>query len=162
MGKQYFVGNLAYELDGKIVDYPVMPYIVSNRLFVEVEIPFLNEKRKILMSDDMESELTQLPQLWDCNYNSDSNIYEIVNEFTNPVLQVIYKSANEIQVNGIFIVDTNLVMEAFGGPPRFGTIKGLEKDFKMNTIYDTIFESLPNRRAIFKYPSDIYPHECAE
>ena len=42
----------------------------------------------------------------------------IVNEHTNPVLQVIYKSANEIQINGVFFFfdgKTNQVSTAFSG-----------------------------------------------
>ena len=53
--------DIEYRIGGKTVSYPISPHVISNRLFVDVEIPFLNEKRTILMSDDVDSELTQLP-----------------------------------------------------------------------------------------------------
>ena len=48
--------------------------------------------------------------------------YEMVNEFTNPVLQVFYSAPNEIHIFGIFIVDTNKLLETFGGPPQLITL----------------------------------------
>ena len=50
--------------------------MVSNRFFIYVEIPFVNEKRKIVMDDDMDSQLIRLPELWDYNFNANSNIFD--------------------------------------------------------------------------------------
>jgi hypothetical protein len=173
--------DIEYNIAGKTVSYPISTHIVSNRLFVDVEIPFLNEKRTIVMSDDMDSELTQLPGLWDRNYSTVSNMYEIVNEETNPVLQVIYKAANEVLVNGIFFGNKYDVYASFGGipvliPERFKFVENQttqEIDFAAaqrrftnlafaidtNEAYGAI---AANQKAIFKYPSNIYPGEFAK
>jgi hypothetical protein len=99
-------------IGNKTVDYPSWPFIRSNRLFVDVKIPFQNERRIIQMDDDFDHQL-QIPRMWDRNYNSNS--YEIVTETTNPVLQVIYKKANKIQVNGVYLIDPTNIYAAFDG-----------------------------------------------
>jgi hypothetical protein len=107
---------LKARIDGMVIDSPVSPYVISNRFFVYVHIPFTSEMHIIVMSDDLDSDLSQLPKLWDRNYNS--NMFEIVNESTNPVLQVLYKRPNEIRVNGIFIVDSSHAVVAFNNTPH--------------------------------------------
>ena len=128
--------------------------------------------------------LPKLPKNWDwnysTNYNSTSGIfyYEIVNEFTNPVLQVFYTAPNEIHVFGIFIVNTNQLLETFGGPPQLLTLsekfiskktgkeitslREIKKELGTNTIgslmtnlmYDLKF---PESKTIFKYPFNRNP-----
>src|ERR1700722_17174737 len=161
---------------------PVWPFVSSDhRLFVDVMIPFINERHRILMDSNIDMAITNLPKKWDDNY--DSNAFEIVNEDTNPVLQVIYKSPSEVQVNGIYIVDTYSIYEAFDGAPTtitaqaiFGTSKTTQqfimplKDFtkmfaniavNMNT--NAIFrEKFPNQKPIFKYPSSDFLGELAD
>jgi hypothetical protein len=153
---------------GKIIDGPVWPLVVSNRLFVDVEIPFINQRRRISMDTNMDLTLTNLPRLWDVNY--DSNKLEVVNEDTNPVLQVIYESPSDVRVNGVYIVNTFDVYEAFDSLPTSISAKILAVDqqgtqqmdldvfqeqvhnivFKMNT--NSVFrERFPNAKVIFKY-----------
>ncbi|MDB6065561.1 MAG: hypothetical protein JWR26_1769 [Pedosphaera sp.] len=156
----------------------MLPSVISNRLFVYAETPFGNEKRNILMSDDLDS---QLPRLWDRNYNS--NKFEIVNEFTNPVFQVIYKKPNEIQVNGIFFVNSNSVYVSFGGAPVLLTMTGF-KVMDLKTMQETNVPSIPealgvstmgevitnafynlqftDQKAIFQYPSNRHPGGLAQ
>ena len=119
--------SMSYSIGGKTVPYPILPIIISNRLYVEVEIPFLNEKRKIVMSDDFDPELP-IPPHWDRNYSTNYYAngvvsggiyaYEVVNELTNPVLQVAYSAPNEVHVMGIFKVDEDSILESFGQQPQ--------------------------------------------
>jgi len=92
--------------------FPVLPYVKNNRLYVIVQTPFQKSATTITMTDNLDSDL---PANWDRNYSS--NAFEIVSEDGTPVLQVIYKRANEIQVNGVFLVDSNVIFEAFGENP---------------------------------------------
>lgn len=89
--------------------FPIYPCVKNNRLFIYADMPFQNKFEQILMSDDLDS---QIPPRWDRNYTS--NAFEIVREDGLPVLQVIYKRANEVQVNGFFIVNTNYIFASFG------------------------------------------------
>lgn len=116
-----------YNIGGKTVDYPIQPVVISNRLYVEVEIPFSNERRKLVMSDSFGAELP-IPLAWDVNFSTNYDAfgngiyaYEVVNELTNPVLQVAYSAPNEVHVNGIFQVGTDSILAAFGEPPILGT-----------------------------------------
>lgn len=164
---------------GKKVDLPVLPLVVSNRLYVEIQIPFSNEKRKLVMSREFDSELSKLPNNWDWNYSTNYSptygifYYEIVNEFTNPVLQVFYTAPNEIHVFGIFIVNTNQLLETFGGPPQLLTfvekfiskktgkeitnVREIKKELGTNSIGSIITNYMyglkfPEAKTIFKYP----------
>jgi len=108
----------------KTFSFPIQPVEISNRIYVEVEVPFLNEKRKLVMSDAFDSALLPKPQRWDRNYSTNYDeygngiyYYEVVNELTNPILQVAYAAPNIILVNGIFKVDSNSIYAAFNQPP---------------------------------------------
>jgi hypothetical protein len=120
--------STALTIGGKTFPYPVQPIIISNRLYVEVEIPFSNEKHKLVMSDSFDAMLP-IPRLWDRNYstNYEANrgmyYYEVVNELTNPVLQVAYYAPNEVHINGIFQVDSDSILAAFGQQPQLLTLK---------------------------------------
>ena len=78
------------------------------------------------MSDDFDNELS-IPLRWDRNYSTNYSptggvyVYEVVNELTNPVLQVCYTSPNEIHINGIFKIDTDSVLASFGQQPQLIT-----------------------------------------
>ena len=135
-------------IGGRTVPYPVQPFVVSNRLYVEVQIPFSNEKRKIIMSDAFDPDLP-IPDNWNRNYStnyfSNGNItggiyaYEVVNELTNPVLQVFYTAPNEVHVLGIFQVDENSVLVSFGGPPALYTFsnsvaQGVDSTQRITTV----------------------------
>jgi hypothetical protein len=163
----------------KTVDLPVLPFVVSNRFYVDVQIPFSNEKRKLVMSREFDSALTNLPKSWDWNYSTNYNstygrfYYEIVNEFANPVLQVFYTAPNEIHVLGIFIVNTNQLLETFGGPPQLLKLsvkliseksgkeitnaREIKKELGTNTIGSLMTNYMyglkfPESKTIFKYP----------
>jgi hypothetical protein len=159
------MGNIG----GIPIEYPVNPYVVSNRLYVNAEIPFVNEKRIIVMSDDMDD--LKLPPLWDRNYNADT--YEIVTSRTNPVLQVFYTKPNEIHVNAIYVLSPTNILAAWEFRPTIisprvsfwatntntgevisGTNISSGVFWDTNNVYD-----LPplNRATLFKYPSRIYP-----
>jgi hypothetical protein len=129
----WFKYGMTYNVGGKSFPYPVQPIIVSNRLYVQVEIPFRNDKRKVVMSDDFDSELP-IPRLWDRNYSTNPGIYcyEVVNELTNPVLQVFYTAPDEVHVNGIFHVDADSIFASFGADPQLLTASNRIVDLKTN------------------------------
>jgi hypothetical protein len=171
--------TMRMDFGGKPIDYPIAAFVVSNRLYVEAQVPITNERRMLFMRDDLD---TELPRLWDRNYNSNS--FEVVNEERRPVLQVKYKAANDVQVNGIFMVNDYEILESFGGPPLLITplvtviITNQQftqqmtiKDF--NAAFTNQFTimidsnapySIPftDQKAIFKYPSNRHPGELAE
>jgi hypothetical protein len=171
--------SIKYVIGGKTIDFPIAPLVVSNRFYVEVDIPFQGNKRTILLSDEFDLQLADAPKLWDRNY--DGNRFEVVNEQTNPVLQVIYKKPNEIQVNGIFIVDSYDLIASFGTLPMLispqvhvTSNQNTQKvDIKsLSTLFTNILISvdtntafgiqIPGQKAMFKYPSWKYPGESAE
>jgi hypothetical protein len=133
-------------IGGKTFQFPIQPVIVSNRLYIEVEIPFSNEKQKLIMSDAFDSGLLPIPRLWDINYSTNYDeygnglyYYEIVNELTNPVLQVAYYAPNIVVVNGIFVVDANDIYAAFGQQPALFSFSnsfsyGLQTTQRITTI----------------------------
>ena len=129
--------------EGMKADYPLFPYIRNNRLFVKVRTPFETNRVAIYMNDNLDS---QLPDRWDRNFNT--NAFEIVDEDKLPVLQVFYKRANEIQVNGIFFVKTNIAVVAFGERP----FQIFYSNFAIASNYSEII-NFPDRKALFKYPS---------
>lgn len=122
--------DMATSIGGKTIPYPIRPMIVSNRLYVEVQVPFSNEKQKLVMNDDFDTHLP-IPDQWDRNYSTNYYAnglesggiyaYEIVNELTNPVLQVVYSAPNEVHVNGIFKVDETSTFVSFGQQPMLLT-----------------------------------------
>ena len=135
-------------INGKIEDYyPVLPQVVSNRLYVFVKIPLTNYQR-IVMSDEMDSVLTnclpQSPGFWDWNYsrNPKTNIFEIVNENKNPIVQVIYKSPREVLVNGVFFVSHYDIQATFDGKnPGYFLIQNV----KTNMPSDSLGVALTNQ-----------------
>jgi len=140
-------GGSSYSIGGRTVQYPIHPVIISNRLYVEVQIPFSNEKHKLVMNDDFDPELPVPPQ-WDRNYSTNyfaDNIvsggvyaYEIVNELKNPVLQVAYSAPNEVHINGIFQVDSNSIMAAFWQPPQLFTMISSNQDPTNGTVTESL------------------------
>jgi hypothetical protein len=141
-------GGMTTSIGGKTIPYPIQPVIISNRLYVEVQVPFLNEKRKLLMSDDFDPNLP-IPPHWDRNYSTNYYAngivsggiyaYEVVNELTNPVLQVAYSAPNEVHINGIFQVDENSILVSFGQQPMLFTftnrvVAGLESTQRITTV----------------------------
>jgi len=172
-------GSVKQGYGDKTVDLPILPFVVSNRFYVDVQIPFLNEKRKLVMSREFDSAVSKLPNNWDWNYSTNYNstrgiyYYEIVNELTNPVLQVFYTAPNEIHVFGIFIVETNQILETFGAPPQLITLtskfinptnmqeitnvfeisKALGTNSMGNIITNYMYDlKFPESKTIFKYP----------
>ena len=171
--------SMEYTIGGKKIEFPIAPLVRSNRLYIQVDVPFQNTKRTILMSDDFDPELCPLPRLWDRNYSS--NRFELVNEHTNPVLQVIYKRPNEVQVNGIFLVDTYDLLVSFGALPVLLSPQLAFSDGQSTQIVDPRILSkvcsnlavsvdtnaaygipFPDQKPIFKYPSWKYPGLLAD
>ena len=92
-----------------------------------------------------------------------------MNEDTNPVLQIIYKHPNEVQVNGIYVVNGFDIYAAFDSPPisvsekmglkstQMMEIGDFEKLFtNINVTLDTnsMFRiRISTEKTIFKYPS---------
>ncbi len=109
-----------FYIAGNFYEFPAIPYIESNRLYVEVQVPFSSEKQKVIMDDNFDSVLP-IPLRWDRNYNTNTYFYEVVNELTNPVLQIIYVAPNIIQINGIFQESGNSVLESFYQPASLYT-----------------------------------------
>lgn len=132
-------------IGGKTFPYPIQPVIISNRLYVEVEVPFSDEKRNLVMSDAFDQDL-HIPRKWDRNYSTNYDefgngvyFYEVVNELTNPVLQIAYAAPNVVVVDGIFKVDSNSIYAAFGQPPALlsfsnSFIYGLQTTQRITTI----------------------------
>lgn len=133
----------SYSIGGRTVQFPIQPVIISNRLYVEVQVPFSNEKHKLVMNDDFDPELP-MPTQWDRNYSTNyyaDNIvsgevyaYEVVNELKNPVLQVAYSAPNEVHINGIFQVDSNSILAAFWQPPQLLILKASGQDSTNGTV----------------------------
>jgi len=188
-----FLGRLVTSnfVNGLPENYPIIPVISSNRLFVYVKIPFLAERQKIVMSDAMDAVLTNcLPittNAWDWNFSrgKEMGTFEIVNGHKNPIVQVIYKSASMVQVYGIFFrnkYDFSVTYDGrspgwfFGSSAPIQIVENQQTQtvtvaelqtrftnaslsFDAAAIYD---EVSTNQRAIFKYPSNLYPGEFAE
>lgn len=138
-------GNENTTVGGKTFNYPILPVVISNRLYIEVQIPFSNDKKTLVMNDSFDPNLP-IPRLWDRNYSTNYDeygngfyYYEVVNELTNPVLQVAYAAPNVVFVNGIFKVDSDSIYAAFGQPPALLTFSnyveyGLQTTQRITTI----------------------------
>jgi hypothetical protein len=153
-----------------------------------VEIPFSNEKHKLVMSDSFDSQLHK-PRHWDRNYSTNYYAnglvsggiyaYEVVNELKNPVLQVAYAAPNVVLVNGIFQVDSNSILAAFGQQPQLFTLsmssqnetQGMTASLEINNFHEILeihsnesFASFGQRftneffRPIFKYQRPIFKY----
>ena len=61
-------------IGNKTFAYPILPVIISNRLYIEVQIPFSNEKKTLIMNDAFDSDLP-IPRLWDRNYSTNYDEY---------------------------------------------------------------------------------------
>lgn len=169
-------GSMRTSFGDKEVTYPFCPSIESNRLYLYVQIPFENGLKKLIMNDTFDP---FFPKPWDRNYGTNRYVYEVVNEHTNPVLQVFYTSPNEIHINAIFIIDTNNVLQAFWDAPKLigvncqtidldrlqddtqipfnGRIVQITDtnalgDVVTNTLYDMIAST--NQPRMFQYPSN--------
>jgi hypothetical protein len=149
-----------------------------------VEIPFSNEKHKLVMNDSFDSQLHK-PRRWDRNYSTNYSVtsgvyaYEVVNELKNPVLQVIYAAPNVVLVNGIFQVDSNSILAAFGQQPQLFTLtmssqnntQEMTASLDINNFHETLvihsnetFASFGQRftneffRPIFKYQRPMFKY----
>jgi hypothetical protein len=109
--------------------------------------------------------------------------YEVVNELKNPILQVTYAAPNVVLVNGIFQVDSNSILVAFGKQPQLITFKindsnqtqgMMTASLQAETFHETLIirsnETIAsfgqrltneffrpifkNQKPIFKYPSN--------
>jgi len=169
-------GSMQTAFGDKPVTYPFWPFVASNRLYLYVQMPFLSGMKKLIMNDSFD---TSLPNPWDRNYGTNQYVYEIVNENTNPVLQVFYTRPSEIHINGIFIVSSNSALQAFWDAPKLFDMsyKIIDLDANQetanvsipgrmvrpadtnsigevltNALYDMMTST--NQSTIFKYPSN--------
>jgi hypothetical protein len=167
-------GGTQQQYGSNLVNLPFAPYVVSNRLYLYVEVPFQGGKHPLIMSDVFDAALSSLPNNWDRNFHTNYHAFEIVNEHTNPVLQVAYPSANEIIVNGLFVVSTNQFLQAFWQPPQLITLTygfitttnmepipeaSIRLALGTNTVGELVTNAMynwgsPSRKAWFKYPSN--------
>lgn len=92
------------------------------------------------------NEYANLPPKWDVN--STENILEVINDKGIPMLQIVNKSENEIQINGVFI-HSGGVLIASRKSTQYFPVRGFE-------IVKVPLE------AIFKYPSFQHPGEFAK
>jgi hypothetical protein len=111
-------------------------------------------------------------------------VFEIVNHNKNPVLQVIYKSADEVQVNGIIFGSKYDFAATYDGKRPawyFGSSEPMQIVENQTTQTVTLAEAQrrmsnmdlfldahaaydqlsTNQKAIFKYPSNLFPGEFA-
>lgn len=154
-------------IGGKTFSYPIQPVIVSNRLYIEVQIPFSNEKHKIIMSDAFDRELP-IPLRWDRNYSTNYGAnggfyyYEVVNELTNPVLQVAYYTPNTVAVNGIFQVDANDIYAAFGQRPQLFTFVARPSSLNATQTITTISLNATNFSEVLAISTNEPPNLMGE
>jgi len=160
------------------LELPISPFVNNHRLYVFVKAPFQTEKKLFYIGTDLDS---AIPHNWDRNYNS--NAFEVVNEDTNPVLQVFYRRSNEVQVNGVFPVNNFDLIASFSdaAPILFSTtIEGIREDQTTQyftpedfTRTFTNFAVIQNtnaayrlkftdQKAIFRYPWWKHPGQLAE
>ena len=124
--------------------FPIVPYIMSNRVYLLAFTPFGRQAKTLYMNDDW----VQLNQPgWDKNFDDTS--FEIVDDNWLPVFQVRYRSPSRIEAYGIFLRANRTVQVAFG-----------------NTLSTDTSGHIPeirkgDRKAWFKYPSSSHPAERA-
>jgi hypothetical protein len=106
------------------------------------------------MSDAMDA---NLPPRWDRNFSNTE--FEIVSEDDSPVLQVTYRRGDVIQVNGIFLVRSNLVFSTFNDLSSFIDISSwaVKEPIDAISVSGNAIDTVSGpRRSIFKYPSSRY------
>lgn len=83
---------------------PFLPFIQDNRFYIFVTIGGSqnNNYYQIAMTNVLDA---FIPARWDRNFSS--NEYEVVRDDLVPVLQVIYRRANVVEINGMFDIGTN-------------------------------------------------------
>jgi hypothetical protein len=143
---------------GENVECPINPYVISNRLFVSVKIPFHNAQQEISMSDAMDS---KLPPYWDWNWSS--NAFEVINERNKPVLQVWYDHPNQIDVRGVFVLNTNFVVATFGRRIPFEITHGKPTVISQYSRFDPPFQEIVTETQTFDSIEDFnkkYPNKA--
>ena len=75
---------------------PVKWRVVSNRLYVDVDIPIVSQVINLRGGQFSGN----LPPQWEMNFNS--NALEIVSASNSPIYQVFYRRPDQVVVNGIF------------------------------------------------------------
>lgn len=118
--------------------------VASNRFYVRLPLPLelSTNQVSILMDNHLDE---TIPAEWDRNYNS--NAFEIVGEDNLPLLQVLYKRPDTLEINGIFAVSNGVcIIFGKGRVPMFST---------------EIPNDIPDRKPLFRYPSSLHLHELA-
>jgi hypothetical protein len=163
-GKYLRFAEIELKMGNRIYEHPIRPEIKRNRFYVSVTIPHEKERKLISMDNALDR---HLPPNWDRNFST--NAFEIVREDSTPVLQVIYRRADVIEVYGVFMLDRNHVFVTFG-PTNSLWLQNLTAD-NTNVTVDSSFEILSTtafqadfvkRKPLFKYPSYKYPGVYAE
>jgi len=123
-----------------VADIKIFAFIENNTLYADSEIFGGKNQQPIYINKNT---LSLLPNGWD--FNSTNKALEIVNENKIPMYQLIYKTPNHIEINGVFVAKGGLILANSDGiqfnPP-------LPIPLKLNRI--------------FKYPSFKYDGEYEE
>ncbi len=125
-------------LSGTGARLPFVIYLDRGKLFIEADVFAGGDRPPILIRRNV---IYGLPYGWDGNY--DSGALEIVSADTLPMFQLIFKSEDEIRVNGVFRSQGKLVIADQSGVT---SVQG-----KLVLFYNT--------KPVFKYPSWKYPHQ---
>jgi hypothetical protein len=163
-GVYYRNMEMQLQFGGKLFKHPVRPEIKRNRLYVSVLLPYQTERKRISMDNALDG---NLPPKWDRNFST--NAFEIVKEDNTPLLQVIYKRPDVIEVYGVFVLDENQVFVTFG-PTNSMWLQNVTADSTKITADSTAqilsqaaFEAdFVKRKSIFKYPSSRFQGVYAE
>lgn len=123
-----------------IFDTKIYAFIENNVLYADAEIYGGKNKGPITIKKNT---LSLLPSGWD--FNSTSRALEIVNENNVPIYQLIYKTPNHIEINGIFVTKGGLVLAN-------------EDGIQLNPPLPILHKL----KRIFKYPSYQYQGEYIE
>jgi hypothetical protein len=129
----------------------VIPYVKNNRIYVKTETMFGDKEKTVQMNNEW---LSDIPIGWDRNFNENS--FEMIDDATNPVLQVKYDSPSRIEVYGVFVDENGSITVAsksgLSGVAPVG-IK-LEKSILKGEIKEI--------KPWFTYPSIIHLGELAQ
>ena len=132
-------------------------YVKDQRLYVQTRLPShihpnpfesnlgTNQLIPFLVDNRLDS---KIPPTWDRNFNS--NAFEIVDEQNMPMLQEYYKRPDVVVIRGIFVNNNNGCAVLFSHPALYAGF--LPKDMT----------NIPDRKALFKYPSSLHPGELEE
>lgn len=135
--------NESFFLDDN--DEPMfVPFIKNNRAYLKSRT-VLKDKSEII---DIDNEgRKSLPFYWD--RNDTTNAFEIMDQNTNPVFQLIYEQPNRIRFSGIIMSKNEILFIGNDG-------------YYMSPFPPTNGFNHPSLKPIFRYPSWKYRHQYAD